>query len=313
MSGAGGVQEASFPKREGERSPTGGSTLSATGSGVLQSTTTSTTTSAPVIITSAGGGGGEKEKSTGKPHRGGLNKSFSRSGSFRNKHKLKQQDSTDMSSSTGAGGRGRSPGSGDTRSWRIRNFGYYDIQSVTVDRLGLQATGGDSREQRLKKHTGASAALLVNDVTSAGTTKTTVVNDSSHFGSHSSDIKNELVAVCPAFRNEIGGGDWLLPQDVIAKLRDTLSQEKRLRLCSREKIVLDGEFDEASNGPINGDTFTVQSGLTFPLEFIDYGACYYRNYFYDKGQYLQLSVFVALFSLSLSLLCYYALNFSLRF
>ena len=286
MSAAGGVQEAGsiqFPKREGDSSSGGSTLLSAAGSGVLATTSTTgvtTTSSAPLISTT--NGGGDKEKA-GKLHRGGLNKSFSRSGSFRNKHKLKSQDSSEMSST--AGGRGKSPGSPDTRTWKIRNFGYYDIQSVTVNRLSVQATGGsESRHQILRKPTGASAALLNSVADSEG--EGSPSNDPSQPSTQSQggDIGNELVAVCPAFRNEIGErGDWLLPQDIITKLRGSLSHEKRLRLCSREKIVLDGEFDESSNGPISVDTFTVQSGLTFPLEYIDYGACYYRNYFYDKG------------------------------
>lgn len=287
MSAAGGVQEAGsiqFPKREGDSSSGGSTLLSAAGSGVLASTSSTgvTTTSSAPLITATNGGGDHKDKSVStKLHRAGLNKSFSRSGSFRNKHKLKSQDSSDMSST--AGGRGKSPGTADTRTWKIRNFGYYDIQSVTVNRLSVQATGGpESRHQVLRKPTGASAALLnaVADPEGEGSPS----NDPSQSSSQGDDIGNELVAVCPAFRNEIGErGDWFVSQGIITKLRESLSHEKRLRVCSREKIVLDGEFDESSNGPISVDTFTVQSGLTFPLEFIDYGACYYRNYFYDKG------------------------------
>lgn len=217
------------------------------------------------------GGGGDKERTSANKRQNKT--SFSRTGSFRNRHKVKQQDSNDMST----GGRGRSPG--DSRLWRIRHFGYYDIQAVNVDRLGYQVAQGDP-QQRLKKHTGASAALLtVGDES----------NGDNNVLDEASEVGNDLVAVCPAFKNEIGGGDWL-QDNVISKLRDYLSQDKKLRLCSRESVVMDGEFRESSNDkPVTTTTteyngiFTVQSGLTFPLEFIDHGACYYRQYFYDKG------------------------------
>ena len=63
-----------------------------------------------------------------------------------------------------------------------------------------------------------------------------------------------------------------------------------MRLCSRERVVLDGMFqsrDEISENQGTGsvgEVFTIQTGLTFPMEFIDFGACYYRKFFFDKGQ-----------------------------
>lgn len=209
---------------------------------------------------------GEKERSVANKR---TNKtSFVRTGSFRTKHKVKPQD-LEMS----AHGRGRSPG--DTRAWRIRHFGYYDLQSVTVDRLSYQVAQGDP-QQRLKKHTGASAALLTEFCSD--------VPEENHVPKENGEVGNNLVAPCPAFKNEIGN-DCLPEGSIVAHLRNVLSLEKKMRLCSRERVVLDGPFaTEDSEVAIKTDVFTVQSGLTFPLEFIDYGACYYRNYFFDKGE-----------------------------
>lgn len=213
--------------------------------------------------------GDKADKTTGGSKR--LN--FVRTGSFRNKHKVKQQDSKDSTDGVMSSllGRGRSPG--DSRAWRIRHFGYYDVQSVTVDRPSYQVAQGDPK-QRLKKHTGASAALLTAD--GGG-------EDLSN-GSEL-EVENNLVAVCPAFKNEIGG-DTLHEGNVIERLRPSLSQDKKMRLCSRERAVLDGYFEDSneySEGEAS-EVFTIQAGNTFPIEFVDFGACYYRNYFVNKGQ-----------------------------
>ena len=189
---------------------------------------------------------------------------FSRTGSFR-KHRIKYQVSdSDMS---------RKGSIIDTRTYRIRNFGHYDIQSVTVDRLGYQATKEDS-QQGLKKHTGASAANLLSLEAAAAQEL-------------SPETGNDLVAPCPAFKIETGG-DWLPKDSIILQLKEGLSQEKKMRLNSREKVVLDGILssqDMKNQDRPSGQVFTVQSGLKFPLEFIDHGACYYRHYFFEKGEH----------------------------
>lgn len=274
MSVAGLVQEAVL-KGDGGSSPLG---ISTAGSGGVVS-----------VVVTAG-----DHKTTTAANKRPSKTSFVRTGSFRNKHKLKGQESLDAMSSSNSG-RGRSPG--DTRTWRIRHFGYYDIQSVSVDRLGYQLAQGDP-QQRLKKHTGASAALLSEQ--SNGDNHLDPSNDVT-----TPSLDNELVALCPSFTNEIGG-DWSR-DTVISKLRDALSDDKKLRLYSRERVVLDGhllstessEMDSTSTiaAANNNDAiFTVQSGLTFPLEFIDYGACYYRHHFYDKGipSLLYSSIFISL-------------------
>ncbi len=199
---------------------------------------------------------GEKDrapsnKRANKPH-------FSRGGSFRNKHRIKLLQEIEAMA-----GYGKSKS--DSRFWRIRHFGHYDIQSVSVDRIEYQTSKGDSHE-RLKKHTGASAAQVV------------VNGDEPNLKEETS---NSLVAPCPSFTNEVGSS-WLPKDSPLLKLKDILSQEKKMRIYSREWAVLDGDFD--NNCTETSQVFTVQSGMTYPLEYIDYGACYFRNHFYGKGK-----------------------------
>ena len=210
--------------------------------------------------TTSGKTEGEKER---PPVNKRANKhNFSRSGSFRNKHRIKLLQEIEAMAGYGKG-------RNDSRFWRIRHFGHYDLQSVSVDRIEYQTNKGDTHH-RLKKHTGASAALLnhqeVNGVDS------NVENGAG----------NNLVAPCPSFTNEVGG-NWVLKDSPLRKLKEVLSQEKKMRVYSRECAVLDGTF--ASD--MKYDTcqlFTVQSGITYPLEYFDFGACYYRDYFYGKGR-----------------------------
>ena len=228
---------------------------------------------------SPSGGGGNAvsskisqfESESSKGHRRtvkdkGRNKSdFQRSGSFRNKHKVKQQDS-EMSGSS-------KMRPGDPRAWRIHHFGHYDLQSVSVDRLSCQAAQADP-EYSLKKPTGASAAYAY-----------------THYGESGEErgkCFNTLVAHCPPFCTEVGE-ERSGPEGVVSLLRDTLSQDKKMRLCSREKVVLDGHFpDDVDSREASWNVFTVQTGLTYPFEFIDYGACYYRRFFYEKGVYVHV-------------------------
>lgn len=206
----------------------------------------------------------QSSKKSGKTH-------FSRGGSFRNKHRIKLLQEIEAMA-----GYGKSRT--DSRFWRIRHFGHYDLQSVSVDRIEFQSNKGDSG-QRLKKHTGASAAIL-NQQEANG-----IDNIEQNQGNH-------LVAQCPSFSNEFGS-NWLPKDSPLLKLKEVVSQEKKMRIYSRERAVLDSEFVTNVNGSSNGgvvtgdlsscQVFTVQSGSTYPLEYMDYGACYYRSYFYGKG------------------------------
>ena len=65
---------------------------------------------------------------------------------------------------------------------KLRYFGHYDVQSMTIERLAAEKSGG---EQGVKKATGASAAHYV-DIEALR-----------------NPIENDLVAKCPTFTNEV--------------------------------------------------------------------------------------------------------------
>ena len=198
----------------------------------------------------------------------------SRSSSFRGSKKLRVEEF----SSPALRGRQVSP----TALWhRLKYFGHYDLQSMTVDRLLFEK--GASVEQGVitNQATGASAAAQA-------MTKRAPVSCS---------LSNELVASCPSFRNEIGGdADWTDEGSTMLTLRDCLNHEKQKRVGTREIMVLDGEtHGNEGHAPVNrqaSSVFEPYSGVHFPFEYIDYGATYYRNYFMGQGDVNAFSCFL---------------------
>jgi len=152
-------------------------------------------------------------------------------------------------------------------SQRMRYFGHYDIQSAAIERLASEKALAS--DHAVKKATGASAAHGAEEE------------------EWEDDVCNDLVASCPAFKNEVGGdSDWLPADSAVLRLRNCLSHDKQKRTGSRERFVLDGDIPLkqviGSRGPMSrqaSEVFQRQSGIHFPLEFVDYGATYYRNYF----------------------------------
>jgi signal-induced proliferation-associated 1 like protein 1 len=158
------------------------------------------------------------------------------------------------------------------------------LRSATLERYttGKGGSGGD--RQTRKKPTGASAAHL-NAAGGEAALET---------------LQNDLLAVCPAFRNEIGGdADWTCAHphnnegaNLLISLRRSLSHDKQMRVCSRAKMILEGSVpsrDPAIMGS-KGQSMhrqvlqiqQAQSSVHFPFEFIDYGSLYYRNNFYQQ-------------------------------
>ncbi len=155
---------------------------------------------------------------------------------------------------------------------RLKNFGHYDSQSMSLDSLQGSTTPGSATTT--KKPTGASAAAQED-------------------GSNTSeDVSNVLVAPCPTFKNEIGGDDdWLTEESPSLILRQQLSHDKQKRVGSRQRLILDGDIPlkelVGSRGPMNQQVSEVlqeQKAIHYPLEFVDYGASYYRHYFYGQGE-----------------------------
>ena len=161
--------------------------------------------------------------------------------------------------------------SGPVSTWqKLRNFGHYDLQSVGIDRFvqGCRV----SAEHNIKKATGASAAASAD-------------------GGSIEDSSNELVASCPAFKTDIGSyHNMNSERDFLSRFKDHLSYDKRKRVCTREKLLFDGEIPVVE--PMVSDTKSMRhsmevlhakSGIHYPFEFIDFGASYYRNYFLHEG------------------------------
>lgn len=148
---------------------------------------------------------------------------------------------------------------------RLQNFGHYDVQSLTVDKLTVTPSMG-TPEHNVKRPTGASAAIA--------------------FKANVEDVSNDLIATCPAFKNEIGGDSDHLSHDLMI-FRESLSHDMRKGMGSREDILLDGEVPLQNRGPMNQVTTKVlhsPTTLNFPFEYFNYGASYYRNYFLGHGE-----------------------------
>ena len=107
--------------------------------------------------------------------------------------------------------------------------------------------------------------------------------------------ENDIVAACPAFRNELGGdGDWAGEGDAdnpLLAIRLSLSHDKQKRVGSRAKMLLEGTIPSKEimqhKSPMSRHVLQIlqpQTSMQFPFEFIDYGALYYRNHFYQQGE-----------------------------
>ena len=248
----------------------------------------------PPSVSAAGGGGHDHtdfggDKFSGKRRHSAKDRFSTRGSSFRAK-KLRQEAST--------GDLGHPPhGSPQTRHkqqasassivlpplWqRLRNFGHHDLQSATLERYRSAKGGSGGERSTRKKPTGASAAAQASGMAALET------------------LKNDLLAVCPAFRNEIGGdADWTgahPPSNesggLLVSLRRCLSHDKQMRVCSRAKMILEGAVPSkespatGAKGQMHRQVLQIQqpqSSVHFPFEFIDYGSLYYRNHFYQQG------------------------------
>lgn len=199
-------------------------------------------------------------------------KEISRNSSFRGTKRLKSDDSHSP-----VLGRSKQLGSINSNlpTWKkLRNFGHFDLQSLAIHSLSPSSNG--ESEHNVKKPTGASAAH----------------GSGENVPPEKAGQSNTLVACCAAFTNEIGGdSDWLNKGNPVLLLREALSVDKQRRIGSRERLILDGELPlksmVQSRGPMNrqvSDVLLPKTGISYPFEFIDFGASYYRNYFLLNGE-----------------------------
>ena len=168
---------------------------------------------------------------------------------------------------------------------RLRSFGHHDLQSASLERFGSGKGGARGDKPTRKKPTGASAAHVGVTPQEAGV----------------ETLENGLVALCPAFRNEIGGdADWAGTSDTanpLLSLRKSLSHDKQKRVCSRAKMLLEGSIPSKEimeqKSPMDRQVLQIlqpQSSIQFPFEYIDYGALFYRNHFYQQGTCVYRSI-----------------------
>ena len=236
------------------------------------------------------------EKTSGKRRHTMKERSSVRGGSFRASKKARQELNVgDVGGGGGGGGGGSGSGSPQFRHkqqsslssipvpplWmRLRNFGHHDLQSATLERLGSERGGGrdDHHRAMRKKATGASAAHIQMELESSMDAR-----------------ENDIVAACPAFRNELGGhGDWAGEEDAdnpLLAIRGSLSHDKQKRVGSRAKMLLEGTIPSKEimqhKSPMSRHVLQIlqpQTSMQFPFEYIDYGALYYRNHFYQQGE-----------------------------
>ena len=247
------------------------------------------------------------EKTSGKRRHSTKDKFSTRGSSFRTK-KLRQEVSTgDLGNQPHLSPQFRHKQQPSLSSivppplWnRLRSFGHHDLQSATMEKYGSAFKGADSERGMRKKPTGASAAH-VGIAPLEGDLET---------------MENDLVALCPAFRNEVGGdSDWAgasteNKDNQLLTLRGSLSHDKQKRVGSRAKMLLEGTIPSKEimehKSPMDRQVLQIlqpQSSVQFPFEFIDYGALYYRNHFYQQGTthihtctYIQVCMVVYLFT-----------------
>jgi hypothetical protein len=162
-----------------------------------------------------------------------------------------------------------------------RSFAHYDTQSMAFN-LGKSPTTSPSD---VSKNTGASGLTQVWDE----------VDEGDH-------VSNDLVLSCSFFRNEISqswkpevrsNGMFISRTGSIQKKR--VSRAGDTVLESKER----GEPEGAENRPVNGMSWLLREGDSCGqvhdpeqamFEFVDYGALYYRKYFFghDHQNYLGL-------------------------
>lgn len=223
---------------------------------------------APAVSSSYGPAGGRRASKQ--------RKEVSRNSSFRGTKRLKSEDSHSPILA-----RAKQLGSSNMSLpiWKkLRNFGHFDLQSLNIHSLSVSS--GNEFEHNVKKPTGASAAHGEGD------------------SEEKPGSSNTLLMCCPAFTNEIGGDlDWLSNGNPVLMLRESLSVDKQRRVGSRERMILDGEIPlkekVQARGPMNRQVSNVllpKTGISYPLEFIDFGASYYRNYFLQEGECCHCSI-----------------------
>lgn len=156
---------------------------------------------------------------------------------------------------------------------RRRAFAHFDCQSLTAN-LGYAAkVRGLLLARRRNTTTGASAAAMYSR-------SSTPDRDN---GDEDLDERqcNDLIEVCPFFRNEIGGEE---EREVsLTRINKTMSQRHQKRAIHRPQCTYGVSILECNVGESlwSKQSCPYQSNSNF-IEQVDNGAYYYRKYFYGQ-------------------------------
>lgn len=154
---------------------------------------------------------------------------------------------------------------------RRRAFAHFDCQSLTAN-LGYAAKlRGMLLARRRNTTTGASAASMVNS-------RSTTPDADSGDEDYGDGLFNDLLENCPFFRNEIGG-----EEERIVSLTGLKVCNNNARAIHRPSAAYGISILEC---PIEETLWThtncIFQKCELPIESVDYGACYYKQYFYGQ-------------------------------
>ncbi|XP_063699348.1 signal-induced proliferation-associated 1-like protein 1 [Culicoides brevitarsis] len=154
---------------------------------------------------------------------------------------------------------------------RRRAFAHYDCQSLTAN-LGYAAKlRGLLLARRRNTTTGASAAAMYN-------TRSSTPDGDSADEDAGDGQNNDLLENCPFFRNEIGGED---EREVsLTRMQNPVPPGQQRKAIHRPSLAYGVSLLECPVGEILWKQITCpfQRGPR-PIEQVDHGARYYRNYF----------------------------------
>ena len=167
---------------------------------------------------------------------------------------------------------------------------HFDCQSIGVNLLDVIRRRNASDDSSLKRRnttTGASAASGVRSLANNNHSASKAESEDSDLGDGKS---NDLVLSCPFFRNEIGGEEerYVCLNRVTAQKRaQELLGNKYLNnqqlhkppACNGVAIL---DISQNPKG-VRENPLCVNNG--YIVEYVDYGAHFYRNFFHNFGEY----------------------------
>ncbi|XP_078000700.1 signal-induced proliferation-associated 1-like protein 2 isoform X1 [Glandiceps talaboti] len=155
---------------------------------------------------------------------------------------------------------------------RQKAFAHYDCQSMTVN-LSEVMRNRQNLGRRKNTTTGASAASRGSNPNTPQGSREDLSDDEADYGDGKN---NDLVLSCPFFRNEIGGEE----ERKVTLSRASADGRGSNRRGSYEAILEGSKVRLSGGSPGSPDNpaYLIQP----QIERVDYGAHYYRDYFYGQ-------------------------------